>query len=85
MYWSLTESETLAKVRGFLFNRAYSADNFRALYTILYNINRGKQPARKPEELWPLIIDLEGKKELTHEQIVERNTRVKNAANGVTL
>jgi hypothetical protein len=79
-FWSLTESETLAKVRGYYFTQAYMADNFRSLYTLTYNINVKKGQAKQKNQLWPLIIDNARRKELTHQQIVERNRRVREAA-----
>ena len=81
-YWLLTEGETAAKVRGFIFNRAYEADNIRSLYTLMYNINVRKGSQKRADQLWPLVIDFEKKgKELSHEEIVERNKRIREMSN----
>lgn len=79
-FWSLTEAETIAKVRGHYFTQAYMADNFRSLYTLTYNINTKKGQQKQKAQLWPLVIDHARRKEYTHEEIVERNRRVREAA-----
>lgn len=76
-FWRLTEGETQAKIRGWHYQRAYDADNFRSLYTLLYNINVKKGHQRTKEQIWGLIIDRKDRPELTHDEIVERNQRIR--------
>jgi len=52
-----------------------SAD-FRALFTILYNIN--SKHKKNPRQLWELNIDTAFKKEYSHEEIKVRNARIRN-------
>jgi len=52
-----------------------SAD-FRALFTILYNIN--SKHKKNPRQLWELNIDTAFKKEYSHEEIKARNARIRN-------
>lgn len=78
-FWRLTEGETAAKLRGWHFAKAYEADNFRALYTLTYNVNAKKGHQKQKEQLWKLIIDTKEGPELSHEEIVERNRKIREA------
>ena len=78
-FWKLTEGETIAKVRGYYFRKDYETDNFRSLYTLTHNLNVKKGHQKTKTQLWPLMIDQREIKTLTHEQIVERNRRIREA------
>jgi len=48
----------------------------------MYNINVRKGSQKRADQLWPLVIDFEKKgKELSHEEIVERNKRIREMSN----
>ncbi len=60
-FWTLTNGELMAMVRGFVVRKDYESANHRNLYTLMHNLNRAKNSsAKKPNELWPLDIDNEG-------------------------
>lgn len=45
-------------VRGLEYSRQLESFNFRQIVTILWNTNRGKSPAKTPEQIWALpLID----------------------------
>lgn len=76
-FWRLTFAETLIKIRGYYLNNDIRSSEFRRL--ALYTRNRpGVKQIQNPEKLWKLEIDNAFKKELTHEELVERNTRIRN-------
>ena len=60
-FWTLTNGELMAMVRGFVVRKDIESANHRNLFTLMYNLNRAKNSsAKKPNELWPLDIDNEG-------------------------
>lgn len=80
-FWTLTEGETVAKVRGFYFTQAYESDNFRSLYTLLHNINVKKGAQKTKEQLWKLITDMRESKIFDHDEIAARNARIRGITN----
>lgn len=53
------------------FNQAREADNIRRLYTLLANVNKGRnKAAMKPETIWPIPI-LDQGKQVKHEDSKE--------------
>lgn len=79
-FWSLTEAETMAKVRGYYFTEAYQTDGFRSLYTLIHNVNVKKGHQKTKEQLWPLITDIKQIHILSHDEIVARNKRIRDIA-----
>ncbi len=60
-FWTLTNGELMAMVRGFVVRRDIESANHRNLFTLMRNLNREKNSAIKTaSELWPLSIDNEG-------------------------
>lgn len=54
----MTSGELMAILRGFVVRRDMEAANHRNLYTLMFNINRGRGTSpKKPRELWELDID----------------------------
>ena len=44
--------------RGLEYSRQLTSSDFRSIVTVLWNVNRGKSPAKSAEQLWPLpLID----------------------------
>jgi hypothetical protein len=77
-FWKLTEGETIAKITGHHFRNARRSADFRALYSLTYNMNAKRGQQKKPHQLWNLIIDEHTSgRELTHDEIVERNKKIK--------
>lgn len=77
-FWDLTEGETVAKINGYYMQLARRSADFRALYALTYNINAKRGQGKKPEQLWKLLIDEEtGSREMTHEEIQERNAKIR--------
>jgi hypothetical protein len=57
-FWTLTNGELMAMIRGFVVRRDLNSANHRNLYALMHNINRGKgTSAKTPQELWKLDID----------------------------
>lgn len=77
-YWKLTEGETVAKINGYFLQLARRSADFRALYSLTYNINAKKGQSKRPEQLWRLVTDekVTGR-EMTHEEIVARNAKLR--------
>lgn len=79
VFWSLTEGETIAKINGYHLRKAKQSADFRALYSLTYNINAKRGDRKKPEQLWHLIIDdLKTGRDLSHDDIVKRNANIRN-------
>lgn len=56
-FWKLTDGELSAKLHGYNVLRELRSADFRNLYTLNLNLNRGKnQPAQAPEKVWPLSL-----------------------------
>ena len=59
-FWTLTNGEIMAMIRGFVVHRDLESANNRNLFTLMCNVHREKgAPAKKPHEAWPLDIDSE--------------------------
>jgi hypothetical protein len=57
-FWTLTNGEIMAMIRGFVVRRDLESANHRNLYTLTLNMNRKKNSsAKKPHEVWELDID----------------------------
>lgn len=57
-YYSLTWREYILTVRGFSIKRSYEFENTRAIWHIIWAVNRSEKTAYQgPRELWPLITD----------------------------
>lgn len=52
---------------------------------MLDHIDVRKLQGKQKEQIWGLIIDNEGKNEMTHEEIVERNNLAREAFKNMNL
>ena len=75
-FWGMTFADALIKVRGYYLNLGYRSADFRAIFTLLYNLN--SKSKKRPEMLWKLNIDTEFKKEYSEDEIRQRNKMVKD-------
>ena len=59
-FWILTNGELMAMIRGFIVRRDLRSADHRNLFTLMLNLNRGKNAAaKKPQDVWALDIDYE--------------------------
>ena len=59
-FWTLTNGELMAMIRGFVVRRDLRSADHRNLFTLMLNLNRGKNTAaKKPKDVWALDIDYE--------------------------
>ena len=76
-FWKLTDGELSAKLYGYNVLKDLRSADFRNLYTLNLNLNRGKnQPPQAPEKVWPLYtIDKAG---MDIEQRLELYGKIEN-------
>ena len=74
-FWRSTFAGCLVRVNSYYLNMGYRSSDFRALFTLTYNVNAKHK--KNPGQLWPLNIDTEFKKQYTHEEIKARNDRIR--------
>lgn len=68
-FWTLTNGELVAMVRGFVVLRDIESANHRNLFALMHNINRGQNDSAKTaSELWPLSIDTNDKMSMKDKQ-----------------
>lgn len=74
-FWRLTFADTIIIVRGYYLNMGYRSSDFRNLLTLNYNVN--SKHKKNPQQLWPLNIDTEFKKQYSDEELKKRNDKIR--------